>query len=84
MRRLEVEANIPPLSLRRDDLLLAYGLLTARKTLLGLMAVNVIKQHHYLHVGRRRLLTFRLHTICQRCEVDLDGVDMLVQAIKAP
>ena len=82
--RLEVEANIPPLSLRRDGLLLAYGLSTARKTPLGLLAANAIKQHHHLHADRHRPLAVRLHTICQKCEVLLDGVDQLVQSTKAP
>ena len=71
--RLEVEANIPPLRLWRDGLLLAYGLSTVRKIPLGFMAANIIKLHHHLHVGRHRPLAIFLYTICQRCIVDLNG-----------
>ena len=42
--RMEVKANIPPLAVRRNALLLAYGVTTARKAPLGVQALTNIKQ----------------------------------------
>ncbi len=82
--RLEVEANIPPLSLRRDALLLAYGLKTARKTPLGIAASATIKQHHHLTNRASRSLAVRLHQLCQVSGVALDEVDSVVLSSRAP
>ena len=82
--RLEVEANIPPLAIRRDTLLLSYGVSTARKTPLGIQAATTISQHHHLRVDRHRPLAVRLNQLCQQTGLTLDEVDRLVLPTLAP
>ena len=82
--RLEVEANIPPLAIRRDALLLAYGVTTARKTPLGVPTSTIIRQHQHLHTAVRRPIAVRLHNLCQRTNISLDDVDQLVLPTLAP
>ncbi|MPC73886.1 hypothetical protein E2C01_068227 [Portunus trituberculatus] len=47
--RMEVEANIPPLQLRCNALLLCYGIKASGKGLFGNTTNKVIWQHHQLH-----------------------------------
>ena len=76
--RMEVEANIPPLQMRRDTLLLSYGMKVARKAPLGNAANQIIWQHHHLHTSVHRPVAVRLHSLCQLTGMRLDGVDRLV------
>ncbi|KAK4324253.1 hypothetical protein Pmani_005093 [Petrolisthes manimaculis] len=50
--RMEVEVNIPPLRLRRDQLAINTTMSTIRKSEIGNVASAYLQQHHYLHHGR--------------------------------
>ena len=76
--RMEVEANVPPLKHRRDTLLLAYGMKTARKAPLGNAASKIVWQHHHLHTAVHRPVSVRLNALCQQTGVRLDEADRLV------
>ena len=82
--RMEVEANVPPLSTRRDALLLAYGVSTARKTPLGTTPSTTIRQHHNLHSLSRSPLAVRIHHLCQRGDISIENGDQLVLPVLAP
>ena len=72
VERMEVEANIPPLPVRRDALLMAYAIKTARKSPLGIQASTTIRQHHHLTVGACRPLAVRLNNLCEATGLSLD------------
>ena len=61
---MEVEANIAPLQLRRDALLLAYVLKTGRKAPLGNSAGKIMRQHHHLHTAVHIPISVRLNALC--------------------
>ena len=82
--RLEVEANVPPLRIRREHLVLSYGITTIRKTSIGNVACTPLVHYAPGHNSPRRPLAMRLHSLCQELGVDLGDSDKLVTLNIAP
>ncbi|KAK3890293.1 hypothetical protein Pcinc_005822 [Petrolisthes cinctipes] len=79
---MEMEANIPPLRLRRDQLAINTAMTTIRKSEIGNVASASLQQHHYLHHGRRRPLAVRLHQMAEQLQVDLgDCIKFIIRKI---
>ena len=82
--RLEVEANVPPLRIRREHLVLSYGMNTIRKTSIGNVACGPLVRYEPEFRAPRRPLAMRLHSLCQELGVDLADGDKLVTLNIAP
>ena len=84
VERLEVEANVPPLRIRRDQMLLSYGISTYRKRSIDLPAAGILMQYEHMLHGAYRPVAVRLHFLCRTLGFDLSNVDQLVIKQIAP
>ena len=84
VERLEVEANIPPLRLRRHQLLFSYGVTTFRKRSLGLPTCGILMQWEYLLHAALKPVAVRLHFLCEALGYDLSNGDRLLPSKIAP
>ncbi|KAK3893644.1 hypothetical protein Pcinc_002557 [Petrolisthes cinctipes] len=81
---MEVEANIPPLRIRRDHLLLSHGITTYRKRSLAIPACGILLQWEHLLHGALKSVAVRLHFLCQALGYDLSCGDRLIMLNIAP
>ena len=63
--RMEVEAQVPTLHIRRDALFLFYEIKTAGKACLSTTAAKFTRQHHHLHIAGHRSVMSHLNYLCQ-------------------
>ena len=84
VERLEVEANVPPLHLRRDHMLLSFGVAVRRKRFLGLPTCGILLQYEHLLHGALKPVAVRLHFLCRTLGFDLTNVDRLIPSTVAP
>ncbi|KAK4325744.1 hypothetical protein Pmani_003687 [Petrolisthes manimaculis] len=84
VERMEVETNIPPLRIRRDHLLISYGITTNRKRSLAIPACGILLQWEHLLHGALESVAVRLHFLCQALGYDLSSGDRLIVLNIAP
>jgi len=82
--RMEVEADIPPLSIRRQQLMVCYSIKTSRKSTLGNIACTPLRQHHQLHTSPRRPIAVRMCRLGEEVGISLDQADKIVRPVAAP
>lgn len=84
VERMEVEANVPPLRLRRDHMLLSFGISLHRKRSLGLPACGILLQYEHVLHGALKSVAVRFHFLTQKLGFDFSNVDQLVVLKIAP